>query len=44
MVPIQKYLNHSITNNENKVMKSFVLWAMKVEKIQIKLFIELDFE
>jgi len=28
----QKYLNHSILHYEVKVMKSFIWWAMHVEK------------
>jgi len=32
LIPTQKKLNHSILNNEVKVMKSFILQAMKVGK------------
>jgi len=32
LIFIQKHLNHSIPTNEVKVMRSFILWSMKVEK------------
>ncbi len=36
--PIQTHLNHSILNNEIIVKKSFILRAMKVEKINKVIF------
>jgi len=43
LISIQKYLNHSIPNNEVEVTRSFVLWAIKLEKIT-KLYFAFNFE
>jgi len=39
MIPTQKHLNHSITDDEVKVMNNFLLRVMKLEKIDIVIFL-----